>query len=64
MILGEGRSTGTVDEAEDLISNEEPEYFVNDVQDENEGEFHLIHFSLLFVDNIILKSTGYKRMGI
>ena len=39
MILGEGESTGTVDEAKDLILNEEPEKF--DVPDEIEGEFYL-----------------------
>ena len=55
MILGEGKSTGTVDKAKDLISNEESEKFKNDVQDENEGEFHL---SLLFVKNIFLKSMN------
>ena len=55
MILGEGKSTGTVDEAKDLISNEESEKFKNDVQDENEGEFNL---SLLFVKNIFLKSMN------
>ena len=49
MILGEGESTGRVDEAKNLISIEEPEKFVNDVQDEEEGEFHL---SLLFLNNI------------
>ena len=48
MILGEGESTGKVDEAEDLISKEEPEKFGYDVQDEIKGEFHL---SLLFVNN-------------
>ena len=41
VILGEEKSTRTVDEAKDLISNEEPLKFENDVQDENEGEFHL-----------------------
>ena len=55
MILGEGESTGRVDEAKNLISIEEPEKFVNDVQDEEEGEFHL---SLLFLNNISLKSTN------
>ena len=39
MILGEGESTRTVDEAKNLIPIEEPEKFVNDVQDEDEGEF-------------------------
>ena len=38
--LGEAKSTGTVDEAKDLISNEEPERFENDVQDEDEGKFN------------------------
>ena len=51
MILDKGESTGTVDEVKDLISNEEPEKFENEVQDENEGEFHL-----LFVNRISLKS--------
>ena len=55
MILGKGESTGTIDKAKDLISNEEPKKFENDVQDENEGEFHL---SLLFVKNIFLKSMN------
>ena len=53
MILGEGDSTGTVDETKDLISNEEPEKFENDVQDE--GEFHL-----LFVNSIYLKSMNTR----
>ena len=39
MILGERESTGTVDEAKDLISNEEPEKFENEVQDENKSKF-------------------------
>ena len=30
----------TVDEANDLISNEEPERFENDVGDEDEGKFN------------------------
>ena len=51
MVLGEGDSTGTVDETKDLISNEEE----NDFQDENEGEFHL-----LFVNSISLKSMNTK----
>ena len=55
MILGEGESIGTFDEAKNLISIEEPEKFVNDVQDEEEGEFRL---SLLFLNNISLKSTN------
>ena len=55
LILGKEKSTRTVDEAKDLTSNEEPEKFENDVQDENEGEFHL---SLLFMNNISLKSTN------
>ena len=55
MILGKGESTGTIDKAKDLISNEEPKKFENDVQDENEGEFHL---SLLFINNISLKSMN------
>ena len=50
MILGEEKSTRTVDEAKDLISNEEPLKFENDVQDENEGEFHL---SLLFMKSYL-----------
>ena len=45
MTSGKGESTGTVDEAKDLISNEELEKFENEAQDINEGEFHL---SLLF----------------
>ena len=55
VILGEEKSTRTVDEAKNLISIEEPEKFENEVQDENEGEFHL---SLLFMNNISLKSTN------
>ena len=55
MILGEGDSTETVDETKDLISNEEPEKFENDVQDENEGEFHL-----LFVNVISLKNMNTR----
>ena len=55
MILGEGDSTETVDETKDLISNEEPEKFENDVQDENEGEFYL-----LFVNSISLKSMNTR----
>ena len=55
MILGKGESTGRNVEAKDLISNVESEKFENDVQDENEGEFHL---SLLFVNNISLKSMN------
>ena len=55
MILGEGDSTGTVDETKDLISNEEPEKFENDDQEENEGEFHL-----LFVNSISLKSMNTR----
>ena len=55
MILGEGESTRTVDEAKYLILNEEPEKFENDIQDNNEGEFHL---SLLFVKNISLKNMN------
>ena len=55
MILGKGESTGTVDEAKDLISNDEPEMFEIEAQDINEGEFHL---SLLFVNNISLKSMN------
>ena len=51
MILGEGDSTGTVDETKDLISNEEE----NDFQDENEGEFHL-----LFINSISLKSMNTR----
>ena len=39
MILGKGESTGTVDEAKDLISNEEPEKFENEAQDINEGKY-------------------------
>ena len=39
----------------DLILNEEPEMFEIDVQHEEEGEFHL---SLLFVNNISLKSMN------
>ena len=39
MILDKGESTGTVDEAKDLISNEEPEKFENEVQDENKSKF-------------------------
>ena len=59
MILDKGESTGTVDEVKDLISNEEPEKFENDAQDENEGEFHL-----LFVNSISLKSMNINKMGI
>ena len=59
MILDKGESTGTVDEAKDLISNEEPEKFENEVQDENEGEFHL-----LFVNSISPKSMNINKMGI
>ena len=55
MILGEGDSNATVDETKDLISNEEPEKFENDVQDESEGEFHL-----LFVNSIYLKSMNTR----
>ena len=55
MILGKGESTGTVDKVEDLTSNEKPERFENDFQDENKGEFNL---SLLFVNNISLKSMN------
>ena len=55
MILDKGESTGTVDEVKDLISNEEPEKFENDAQDENEGEFHL-----LFVNSISLKSMNTR----
>ena len=51
MVLGEGDSTGTVDETKDLISNEEE----NDFQDENEGEFHL-----LFINSISLKSMNTR----
>ena len=40
MILGKGESTGRDVEAKDLISNLESEKIENDVQDENEGEFH------------------------
>ena len=55
MILGEGESTGTVDE-KNLISNEEPEKFENDVQNnKNEGEFYL-SFTILS-----LKSMTYKN---
>ena len=50
VILGEEKSTRTVDEAKDLISNEESLKFENDVQDENEGEFHL---SLLFMKSYL-----------
>ena len=57
MILGEGELTGTVDEAKDLISNEDPEKFENDVQDQNIGEFYL---NLLFVKTISLKSLKHK----
>ena len=55
MILGEGDSTGTVDETKDLISNEEE----NDFQDENEGEFHL-----LFINSISLKSMNTRILKI
>ena len=51
MVLGEGDSTGTVDETKDLISNEEE----NDFQDENEGEFHL-----LFINSISLKNMNTR----
>ena len=51
MVLGEGDSTGTVDETKVLISNEEE----NDFQDENEGEFHL-----LFINSISLKSMNTR----
>ena len=61
MILGKGESTGRDVEAKDLISNVESEKFENDVQDENEGEFHL---SLLFVNNISLKNMNIKIMRI
>ena len=50
VILGEEKSTRTVDEAKDLISIEEPLKFENEVQDENEGEFHL---SLLFMKSYL-----------
>ena len=39
MILGNGELTGTVDEAKELISNEEPEKFENEAQDKNEGKY-------------------------
>ena len=43
--LGEAKSTGTVDEAKDLISKEEPERFENDVEDEEEeGKFIIFKF--------------------
>ena len=57
MILGEGESTGT-NEAKDLTSNEEPEKFENDAQDEIGGEFDL---SLLFVNNISLKKSEHIK---
>ena len=56
MILGKGESTGRNVEAKDLISNVESEKFENDVQDENEGEFHL-----LFVNRISLKSMNIRK---
>ena len=55
MILGEGDSTGTVDET-NLILNEEE----NDVQDENEGEFHLLFVNIISLKNMntrILKTA-------
>ena len=58
MILGEGESTGTVDEAKNLIPIEEPEKFVNDVQDEDEGEF-LFQF-IIFKQHIFEKHEQIK----
>ena len=53
--LGEEKSTETVVEAKDLISNEEPERFENDVQvddDDDEGKFNFRVYYFLIIINL------------
>ena len=50
--LGEEKSTETVVEAKDFISNEEPERFENDVQVDDEGKFNFKVYYFLIIINL------------